>query len=111
MFVLSNFLVATAVVVNAILNIYWWIIIASAVLSWVNPDPYNPIVRFLRSATEPVMYRVRRVLPLAFGGVDFTPIVVLLAITFLQVFLVKTFYQLAASIGGGGSAILGGQFN
>ncbi|MFN8602923.1 MAG: YggT family protein [Candidatus Binatia bacterium] len=111
MFVLSNFLVATAVVVNAILNIYWWIIIASAVLSWVNPDPYNPIVRFLRSATEPVMYRVRRVLPLAFGGVDFTPIVVLLAITFLQVFLVKTLYQLAASIGGGGSAILGGQFN
>ena len=98
-------------VVNAVLNIYWWIIIASAVLSWVNPDPYNPIVRFLRSATEPVMYRVRRVLPLAFGGVDFTPIVVLLAITFLQVFLVKTLYQLAASIGGGGSAILGGQFN
>ena len=111
MFVLSNFLVATAVVVNAVLNIYWWIIIASAVLSWVNPDPYNPIVRFLRSATEPVMYRVRRVLPLAFGGVDFTPIVVLLAITFLQVFVVKTLYQLAASIGGGGSAILGGQFN
>ena len=111
MFVLSNFLVATAVVVNAVLNIYWWIIIASAVLSWVNPDPYNPIVRFLRSATEPVMYRVRRVLPLAFGGVDFPPIVVLLAITFLQVFLVKTLYQLAASIGGGGSAILGGQFN
>jgi YggT family protein len=111
MFILSNFLVATAVVVNAVLNIYWWIIIASAVLSWVNPDPYNPIVRFLRSATEPVMYRVRRVLPLAFGGVDFTPIVVLLAITFLQVFLVKTLYQLAASIGGGGSAILGGQFN
>ena len=111
MLVVSNFLLASAVVVNAVLRIYWWIIIASAVLSWVNPDPYNPIVRFLRSATEPVMYRVRRVLPLAFGGVDFTPIVVLLAITFLQVFLVKTLYQLAASIGGGGSAILGGQFN
>ena len=109
MFVLSNFLFATAVVVKAVLNIYWWIIIASAVLSWVNPDPYNPIVRFLRSATEPVMYRVRRVLPLAFGGVDFTPIVVLLAITFLQVFLVNTLYQLAASVGGG--AVLGGQFN
>jgi YggT family protein len=109
MFVLSNFLFATAVVVKAVLNIYWWIIIASAVLSWVNPDPYNPIVRFLRSATEPVMYRVRRVLPLAFGGVDFTPIVVLLAITFLQVFLVNTLYQMAASVGGG--AVLGGQFN
>jgi YggT family protein len=111
MFVLSNFLFATAVVVKAVLNIYWWIIIASAVLSWVNPDPYNPIVRFLRSATEPVMYRVRRVLPLAFGGVDFTPIVVLLAITFLQVFLVNTLYQMAATVGGGGSAVVGGQFN
>ena len=109
MFVLSNFLVAMAVVVNAVLNIYWWIIIASAVLSWVNPDPYNPIVRFLRSATEPVFYRVRRVLPLSFGGVDFTPIVVLLFITFLQVFLVKTLYQMAASLGGAGT--LGGQFN
>jgi YggT family protein len=111
MFVLSNFLYATAVVVRAVLNIYWWIIIASAVLSWVNPDPYNPIVRFLRAATDPVMYRVRRVLPLAFGGVDFTPIVVLLAITFLQVFLVSTLYQMAASVGGSGAPMMGGQFN
>jgi YggT family protein len=100
MFILSNFLRAMAVVVDAVLNIYWWIIIASAVLSWVNPDPYNPIVRFLRAATEPVMARVRRVLPLFFGGIDFTPIVVLLLITFLQVFLVNTLYQVAARIGG-----------
>jgi YggT family protein len=112
MFVFGNFLRATAVVVGAVLNIYWWIIIAAAVLSWVNPDPYNPIVRFLRAATDPVMYRVRRVLPLAFGGIDFTPIVVLLLITFLQVFLVSTLYQMAASVGGsGGRPILGGQFN
>jgi YggT family protein len=102
MFVLSNFLVALAVVVNAVLNIYWWIIVASAVLSWVNPDPYNPIVRFLRSATEPLYYRVRRVVPLYFGGIDFTPLAILLLITFLQVFLVKTLYQLAASVGGQG---------
>lgn len=100
MFVLSNFLRATAVVVNSVLTIYWWVIIASAVLSWVNPDPYNPIVRFLRSATEPVFYRVRRVLPLAFGGVDFTPIVVLLAITFLQYFLVNTLVEAAQSLDG-----------
>ena len=110
-FVLARFTMFVAVALNGLLTVYFWILIIAAVLSWVNPDPYNPIVRFLRSATEPVMYRVRRVLPLAFGGVDFTPIVVLLAITFLQVFLVKTLYQLAASIGGGGSAILGGQFN
>jgi YggT family protein len=107
MFVLSNFLVAMAVVVNAVLNIYWWIVVASAVLSWVNPDPYNPIVRFLRSATEPVMYRVRRVIPLFFGGIDFTPIVVLLLITFLQAFLVPTLYQMARSVGG--APVVGGQ--
>src|SRR5262245_25245791 len=107
MFVLSNFLVATAVLVDTVLNIYWWIIIASAILSWVNPDPYNPIVRFLRSATEPVMYRVRRVLPLAFGGVDFTPLVLLLAVQFLRMFLVPTIFQLAAQVGGGGSPMLG----
>src|SRR5262249_43347827 len=88
MVVLSNFLVAVAVGVNAVLDIYWWIIVASAVLSWVNPDPYNPIVRFLRSATEPLYYRVRRVVPLYFGGVDFTPLVILLLITFLKQFLV-----------------------
>ncbi|MEW6272227.1 MAG: YggT family protein [Thermodesulfobacteriota bacterium] len=100
MFVIGNFLFATAVVLNAVLSIYWWIIIASAILSWVNPDPYNPIVRFLRGATEPVMYRVRRVVPLYFGGIDFTPLVVLLLIAFLQNFLVRTLYQLAASLGG-----------
>ncbi|HZR84345.1 MAG TPA: YggT family protein [Candidatus Binatia bacterium] len=100
MFVLTNFLLAVAEIVNAVLSIYWWIVIASAVLSWVNPDPYNPIVRFLRAATEPVMYRIRRVIPLYFGGIDFTPIVVLLLIQFLQIFLVPTLRQLALRVGG-----------
>lgn len=100
MFVLTNFLLAVAEIIGAILSIYWWIVVASAVLSWVNPDPYNPIVRFLRSATEPVMARVRRVLPLIFGGIDFTPLVVLLLIQFLQIFLVPTLRQLALRMGG-----------
>ena len=100
MIILSNFLMAVGMVLNTILNIYFWIVIASAVLTWVNPDPYNPIVRFLRNVTEPVYYRVRRLLPLNFGGMDFTPIVVLLAIQFLQVFLVNTLYQLAGGMGG-----------
>ncbi len=101
MFVIGNFLFATANVLNAVLTIYWWIVIASAVLSvGSTPDPYNPIVRFLRGATEPVMYRIRRVVPLYFGGIDFTPIVVLLLIAFLQNFLVRTLFQLAASMSG-----------
>lgn len=100
MFVLSNFLIALAELVGAVLSIYWWIIVASAVVTWVNPDPYNPIVRFLRSATDPVLYRVRRVLPVVFGGVDFSPLVVLLALQFLQIFLVPTLRQLAFQVGG-----------
>jgi YggT family protein len=99
-FVLTNFLLALAEIVNAVLGIYWWIVVASAVLSWVNPDPYNPVVRFLRAVTEPVMYRIRRVVPLIFGGIDFTPLVVLLLIQFLQMFLVPTLRQLAVRLGG-----------
>jgi len=98
MFVLGNFLHALAQVLGLVLNIYMWIVIASAILSWVNPDPYNPIVRFLRSATEPVYYRLRRVIPLYAGGIDFTPMVVILLVIFLQSFLVDTLLRLALEL-------------
>jgi YggT family protein len=75
-----------------------WIVIARALISWVNPDPYNPIVRFLYSATEPLLYRVRRSLPIFFGGIDFSPLIVLVAIYFLQAFLVQSLRDLALSI-------------
>ena len=68
MFVLANLIQALAVVIDYLLWAYLWIIIARAILSWVNPDPYNPIVRFLYSATEPVLYRIRRAVPLYTGG-------------------------------------------
>jgi YggT family protein len=68
------------------------------VISWVNPDPHNPIVRFLYSVTEPVLYRLRRALPLYAGGIDFSPILVFVAILFLQRFLVQSLYDLARSL-------------
>jgi YggT family protein len=95
MFVLSNLLVALAGVIGLVLKLYMWIIIARAVLSWVNPDPYNPIVRFLYSITDPVLLAIRRRLPLSFGGIDFSPVLVILAIIFLQRFLVSSLYDLA----------------
>lgn len=98
MFILSNFLIATADVLSIVLTLYMWIVIARAVLSWVNPDPYNPIVRFLYSATEPLLYRMRRSLPLFAGGIDFSPFVVLLVIIFLQRFLVGSLHQIAQSL-------------
>jgi YggT family protein len=94
MFILGNFLRGLAKVLDLGLSIYFWIIIARAVLSWVNPDPYNPIVRFIHSVTEPVLSRIRSRLPLYFGGFDFSPLLILAAIMFLQEFLVKTLYQL-----------------
>ncbi len=98
MFIIANFLQALAAVMGMILNLYMWIIIARAVISWVNPDPYNPIVRFLYNATEPVLYRLRRSFPIFAGGIDFSPIVILIIIYFLQLLLVQSLYDLARSI-------------
>ncbi len=95
---MGNLLRATAQVVNMVLNIYMWIVIIAALISWVNPDPYNPIVRFLHRATEPVFQRVRRFIP-PMGGIDLSPLVVLLAIYFLQYFLVTTLLQLSMRMG------------
>ncbi|HTM10718.1 MAG TPA: YggT family protein [Verrucomicrobiae bacterium] len=98
MFVLANFIVAVAQVLYYVLEIYKWIVIARAVISWVNPDPYNPIVRFLYNATEPVLYRIRRAIPLYAGGIDFSPIIVFVVILFLQYFLVQSLIDLAQSL-------------
>lgn len=98
MLIVANFLQAVAVVLDYGLTFYMWIVIAGAVLSWVNPDPYNPIVRFINTATEPVFYQIRKRLPVNFGGIDISPIVVILAIVFLQTFVVNSLHGLARSI-------------
>lgn len=95
MFVIANFLRAAATVLDLVLVVYLWLVIARAVLSWVNPDPYNPIVRFLYRATDPVTHWVRRRVPLSFGGLDFSPMLVILAIYFLRSFLVTSLFDLA----------------
>lgn len=100
MFVIGNFLAAIAKILDIALTLYMWIIIARAVVSWVNPDPHNPIIRFLNTVTEPVLYRVRRLLPISFGGIDFSPIIVLLAIVFVQSFLVRSLAEMAMRMGG-----------
>ena len=96
MFFIGYFLMALAKVIGMLLTIYLWIIIARAVLSWVNPDPYNPIVRFIHSVTEPVLYPIRRKLPVSYGGIDFSPIIVFLAIMFLNNWLVPSIERFSA---------------
>lgn len=99
MFVFANFLQAIASVLNMVLTLYFWIVIISALLSWVNPDPYNPIVRILRNLTQPVFERVRRWLPFVMiGGLDLSPIVVLLVIQFVKIFLVQSLFQMAGTM-------------
>jgi len=98
MYFIGNFLRAAATVLNLVLTLYLWIIIGRAILSWVNPDPYNPIVRFINNVTEPVLGRLRSRLPLFFGGIDFTPMVAILIIVLLSNWLVPSLDQMGQSL-------------
>ena len=98
MYLIGNLLGATAKILDIALGIYMWIIIIRALLSWVNPDPYNVIVQFLYSITEPVMARVRQLLPMSGVGIDFSPIIVILGIIFLQEFVVKSLAMFAIQL-------------
>jgi YggT family protein len=95
MFILGNFVIALARILEIVLTLYMWIIIFRAVISWVNPDPYNKIVILLYRVTEPVLRPVRRMLPWRNTGIDFSPIIVMLIILFLQYFLVESIIGLA----------------
>ncbi|HDL10075.1 MAG TPA: YggT family protein [Candidatus Omnitrophica bacterium] len=96
MFIIGNLLEALARVVDVLLTVYFWLILIRALISWVNPDPYNPIVQILYKLTEPVLYRIRKVLPLGFGiGIDLSPFIAFLIIIFLKTFLVRTLFQLS----------------
>ena len=97
MFMFGNFIKAIADLLNFVLSAYIWIVIARAVISWVNADPYNPVVRFLHQVTDPVLNRIRRFVPVM-GGFDLSPMVLIFAIIFLQSFLVPTLRQIAAGL-------------
>ena len=98
MFLVTNLLIAVAQVLDYILWAYMWIVIARVIISWVNADPSNPLVRFIYGATEPVLEPVRRALPVYTGGFDLSPIVVWIAVLFLQHFLVRSLFDLAYAL-------------
>ena len=95
MFIARNFIVAIATIVDYILLGYMWVFIIRAVLSWVSPDPYNPIVRTIYAITEPVLSPLRRKLPLYAGSIDFSVAVAVLIIIFLQRFIVRSLFEFA----------------
>jgi len=101
MYILGNILIGLGNVLDILLSIYMWIVIIGALISWVNPDPYNPIVRFLRGVTYPVFTWIRRRLPLMVGGIDFSPILVIAAIVFLKYALARTIIETGIRLKGG----------
>jgi len=101
MFVFGDLLISIATILDYLLGFYKWVVIIAALLSWVNPDPYNPIVRFLYSVTEPVFRPIRRIIGYRLGPIDISPIIVILAIIFIQSFLVRTIIKVGYKFGGG----------
>jgi len=91
---------ALATVINLIFQIYFYIVIGRAIISWVNPDPYNPIVRFLHNATEPVLYRIRKLLPVHFGGIDLSPIILLVGLEVARQVLISLIATAMRGMGG-----------
>lgn len=99
MFVLGNILFGVAKVLDTLLSLYFWVVIIAVLLTWVRPDPYNPIVRTLNALTEPVFYRIRRMLPFTYiNGLDLSPVVLLIVIQLAQIVIVRSLFQFAAMV-------------
>ncbi len=100
---MANVLFGIASVLDMFLQVYMFIVLGRVIISWVNADPYNPIVRILMRATEPLFRKLRRYLPFLrnVGGLDFTPLVALGIIYFLQYALVANLFDYARSLKGG----------
>ena len=96
--ILSTLFTAIANILNIIVTVYTWIIIAAALVSWVRPDPSSPVVQLLYRLTEPVYSFIRRYIKTEFNGIDFAPLIVLLALQFLNQFLIRLLFGFAASL-------------
>ncbi|NCO67297.1 MAG: hypothetical protein COY75_02570 [Nitrospirae bacterium CG_4_10_14_0_8_um_filter_41_23] len=102
MFIFANLLLTIAKILDILLTVYMWIVIIRALISWVNPDPYNPIVRFLHAVTDPVLNPIRKVIGYRLGPIDISPMVVILAIIFVKYFLIGSLIELAYKLKRGG---------
>jgi len=88
MFILGNFIIAVAQLLDLVLTVMWWLILIRALVSWVNPDPFNPLVQFLHRATEPFLEPIRRILPMM--PIDISPFIAFLVVIFARSFVVQT---------------------
>ena len=95
MFILGNFLLSIARILDIVITLLYWIIIIRALISWVNPDPFNPIVQFLQRVTEPILNPIRKALKMQFWAIDISPIIAIICLIFLQSFFVRTLTDIA----------------
>ena len=91
---LDSLVIAFVTIIISIISLYKWVIIISALLSWVQPDPYNPIVQMLYRLTEPAYAFVRRYIPTVFGGMDLSPVIIIFALQFLEIFITQLFNRI-----------------
>ena len=98
MIVLSTLLVAIANILHMVLNLYIWIVIIASLITWVRPDPYNPIVQILYKLTEPAYGLIRRYIPTNFSGIDISPLILILGLQFFDLFFVNLLFKLAAQL-------------
>lgn len=101
MFIVGDLIIAVAKILDIVLEVYKWVVIIAALISWVNPDPYNPIVRLLHAVTEPAFRPIRRIIGYRLGLIDISPLIVILVIIFTQLFLIKSLIKLGYKLGGG----------
>lgn len=99
MFAFGNLVTTIASILNIILDLYFWVIFIRAIMSWFNPNPYNPFVRSIYRLVDPITYRISKIIPSRFGMIDISPFILMLIIIFLQKFIVKTLFEMGARMG------------
>jgi YggT family protein len=96
--ILSTLIQALAQILHMVINVYIWVVIIAALVTWVRPDPYNPIVQALFRLTEPVYAKIRRYIPTAVGGIDLAPLILIFGLQFIDLFFVKLLFQMSAGL-------------
>ena len=96
--VVGTLLNAVAVILSMLINLYVWVIVIAALVSWVRPDPYNPIVQVLNRLTQPLYARLRSIIPTAINGIDFAPLIVAVLLKFIDLSLVQILANYAKTL-------------
>jgi YggT family protein len=98
MFVFGHLFIGIAKLIGMILSIFKFVLVIRILMSWINPDPYNEIVKIIYKITDPVLIPIRKYIPIQFGMVDFSPIIAFLLIYFLKYFLVNVLVRIGSGL-------------